>query len=172
MAGFALIGFTLGAMLFAALFLLTAAVPAPAPRVEPSPEAKGLRFDCTAVSVYDGDGPVACEEGFKVRLSGVAAREMDGTCRPGHPCPDASAEEARTALVNLLGGETGRTVNGPAVHITIAPTRLRCLFAGGTYDRIAAWCVTAQGVDISCAMIASGTALIWDNHWRGHRCPD
>ncbi len=153
-------------MIASAALLLFAAAP-----IEPAPGQKGLRFDCTAVSVYDGDGPIACSEGFKIRLSGVAAREMDGTCRPGHPCPDASAEAARDRLVKLLGGEKGRTRSGTAVHIVIAPVKLRCLFAGGTYDRIAAWCATPKGADISCAMVASGTALIWRNHWRGHRCP-
>jgi len=44
-------------------------------------------FLCTPVAVYDGDGPVHCREGQKLRIAGIAAREIDGTCRASHPCP-------------------------------------------------------------------------------------
>ena len=165
-----------GAMLTALFYLLLIAdAPARAPSPDPVPvaEGPGLWFDCTATSVWDGDGPVACAEGFKVRLSGVAAREIDGECRPGHPCPAASGTASRDALVSILGGARGTLPTG---HITVAPIKLRCLFAGGTYDRIAAWCSTPAtagrpAVDVSCAMIASGTALKWDRFWAKHRCP-
>ncbi|MFN4040018.1 MAG: thermonuclease family protein, partial [Erythrobacter sp.] len=63
----------------------------------------GQTFTCTPEAVWDGDGPVWCEEGPRIRLAGIAARELDGTCSPGHPCPDASAETARDALVRLVG---------------------------------------------------------------------
>ncbi len=173
----ALVGFTVGAMLTALLLpLFLAGAPAPAlpalPAAGSPAEGPGLWFDCTATSVWDGDGPVACVEGFKVRLSGVAAREIDGACRPGHPCPAASGIASRDALVAILGGARGTLPTG---HIVIAPIKLRCLFAGGTYDRIAAWCSTPAvagrpAVDVSCAMIASGTALKWDRFWDKHRC--
>ncbi len=170
------VGFMLGAMLSAFLpILLFAGAPTPAvSSAQPVPaEGPGLWFDCTATWVWDGDGPIACAEGFKVRLSGVAAREIDETCRPGHPCPDASGAASRDALVTILGGARGTLPTG---HVEVAPIRLRCLFAGGTYDRIAAWCsvpatASRPAIDISCAMIASGTALKWDRHWGRHRCP-
>jgi hypothetical protein len=34
-----------------------------------------------------GDGPIWCAEGPKIRLSGIAAREIDESCRPGHHAP-------------------------------------------------------------------------------------
>ncbi|MFN7029479.1 MAG: thermonuclease family protein [Sphingopyxis sp.] len=123
---------------------------------------------CTAISVYDGDGPIHCREGWKIRLDGIAAREMDGTCRPGHPCPSASAEAARDSLVRLLGGPTGRLSTG---HITIRPVVIRCAVTGKSYDRRTAWCQLPDSRDISCAMVSSGTALRWPKYWRGHRCP-
>lgn len=43
--------------------------------------AAGLAFSCTPVAVYDGDGPIWCAEGPRIRLTAIAAREMDGTCR-------------------------------------------------------------------------------------------
>jgi endonuclease YncB( thermonuclease family) len=47
----------------------------------------GKHFPCTPTHVWDGDGPIWCAEGPRVRLAGIAAREMDETCKSGHPCP-------------------------------------------------------------------------------------
>src|SRR5687767_12542809 len=49
--------------------------------------ASGQSFACTPTAVWDGDGPIWCAEGPKIRLAGIAAREIDGTCKKGHPCP-------------------------------------------------------------------------------------
>lgn len=126
---------------------------------------------CTAVSVWDGDGPIHCREGWKLRLHGLAARELSGECRPGHPCPDASGVAARDALVALLGGTAQR--RSPDGHILLAaPVRLRCQITGGSYGRLTGWCELPGGRDLSCAMVASGTALRWPRHWGKHRCPD
>ena len=38
----------------------------------------GQTFTCTPTHVWDGDGPIWCEEGPRLRLAGIAAREMDG----------------------------------------------------------------------------------------------
>lgn len=128
----------------------------------------GETFTCTPTAVWDGDGPIWCAEGPHIRLSGIAAREMDGTCSPGHPCPDATAEQAKAALVNLVGepagtGRHGHTlVNGPA---------MRCESVGGAGGtRTAAWCVSPRGGDISCAMVKGGWAALWDRYWKGHVC--
>lgn len=64
-------------------------------------------FVCTPIAVWDGDGPIWCEEGPKIRISSIAAREIDGSCRPGHPCPRPSGEAARDALVELLVVQPG-----------------------------------------------------------------
>jgi endonuclease YncB( thermonuclease family) len=118
----------------------------------------GNTFPCTVASITDGDTFRCAELGddgraIRVRLSGVAAREADGSCSPGHPCPDATADEASTALVRLAAGE-----------------RLTCQANGSTYGRVAAFCQRADGVDLSCAMVASGTAVRWERYWGGHRC--
>lgn len=62
--------------------------------------------------MWDGDGPIFCAEGPKIRIAGVAAREMDGSCRPNQPCPAATAIEARDRLVTLLGGRKGTASDG------------------------------------------------------------
>ena len=56
--------------------------------------AAGQSFTCTPTHVWDGDGPIWCAKGPHIRISGIAAREMDGTCRTNQPCPPATALEA------------------------------------------------------------------------------
>jgi endonuclease YncB( thermonuclease family) len=45
----------------------------------------GQAFTCTPTHVWDGDGPVWCSEGPRIRLSGIAAREIDGTAGKASP---------------------------------------------------------------------------------------
>lgn len=128
----------------------------------------GEAFTCTPTHVWDGDGPIWCEEGPRIRLSGIAARELDGTCRDGHPCPAAGAIEARDALVRLVGEPVGVGRHG---HILVRGPAMRCLSDGsGGGNRTAAWCVSPRGGDINCAMVSGGWAARWDRYWGRHRC--
>lgn len=125
-------------------------------------------FMCTPTHVWDGDGPIWCKEGPRIRLAGIAAREIDESCAPGHPCPDVSGEAARNALVSLLGYPTGMSSYG---HIVLVGPPLDCISdgsAGG--NRTAAWCVSPNIGDINCAMVDGGWALRWDRYWRQHVC--
>ena len=126
------------------------------PTASRSPDA-GARmtegmFPCHVTSVYDGDGPIHCAEGPKVRLSAIAAREMDGSCRPGHPCPSASARDAKAALERLALGQT-----------------LRCEQSGTSYDRVTAWCWRPDGTQLNCAMVEGGYAARWARYDVGNR---
>jgi endonuclease YncB( thermonuclease family) len=128
----------------------------------------GESFNCTPTAVWDGDGPIWCAEGPRIRLSGIAAREMDGTCSPGHPCPSKSAEEAREALVRLVGEPVGV---GPYGHVLVSGPVMQCTSdgsAGGS--RTAAWCISPRGGDLSCAMVSGGWAARWDHYWGAHTC--
>ena len=128
----------------------------------------GQTFECTPTRVWDGDGPIWCAEGPRVRLSGIAAREMDGTCSTGHPCPKASAEAARDALVRLVGKPSGRSREG---HVLVSGPTLKCRSDGGAGGkRTAAWCVSPKSGDLSCAMVNGGWALKWKRYWKAHRC--
>lgn len=128
----------------------------------------GDTFNCTPTHVWDGDGPIWCAEGPRIRLAGIAAREMDGSCSPLHPCPISSGPEARDALVRLLGDRTGVSQHG---HILVRGPTMRCQSNGsGGGNRTAAWCVSPRSGDINCAMVSGGWALRWDRYWRGHRC--
>ncbi|HAU22975.1 MAG TPA: hypothetical protein DCS24_10375 [Erythrobacter sp.] len=129
---------------------------------------EGETFDCTPVRVWDGDGPVWCAEGPRVRLSGIAAREIDETCRSNQPCPSASAADARDYLVSIIGRPVGKSEHG---HVLVQGPTMRCLSTGSAGgNRTGAWCVSPQGGDLSCAMVASGYALKWDRYWGNHRC--
>ena len=128
----------------------------------------GEEFTCTPTHVWDGDGPVWCAEGPRIRLAGIAAREIDDSCRANQPCPDAPAVEARDALVKLIGVPTGRSMEGP---VLVKGPSMRCTSVGdGVGTRTAAWCVSPAGGDVSCAMVKGGWALRWDRYWRGHAC--
>lgn len=128
----------------------------------------GKPFVCTPTRVWDGDGPVWCREGARLRLAGIAAREHDGTCRANQPCPRASAEAARDTLVKLLGKPNGQSRQG---HIVVRGPTLRCVSNGSAgRGRTDAWCVSPTNGDVSCAMVASGMVLRWQRYWRGHRC--
>lgn len=121
--------------------------------------AAGITFACTPIAVYDGDGPIWCKEGPKIRLAGIAAREMGGTCRSNQPCPETSAIASRDYLAALVGQRVGQRPEG---HVIVRGPTLTCLSqGGGRGSRTAAWCRTAQGVDLSCAMVKSGMALRW-----------
>jgi len=130
--------------------------------------ASGQPFTCTPTHVWDGDGPVWCAEGPHLRIAGIAAREMDGTCRTNQPCPAASAIEARDAVVQLMGGARGTISTG---HVVVRGPRLTCRSEGGAGgNRTAAWCRLPSGADLSCAMIKTGTVLRWDRYWKGPAC--
>ncbi|MBB4152922.1 endonuclease YncB(thermonuclease family) [Sphingomonas jinjuensis] len=116
---------------------------------------------CTPTRVWDGDGPIWCAEGPRIRLAGIAAREIDGRCRRRQPCPKASGIEARDRLVAMLGGGRGRTADG---HVLVAGPRLRCRPAGPmSYRRVVAWCQAPTG-DLSCAQLRAGVALRWRSY--------
>jgi hypothetical protein len=125
--------------------------------------ADGKAFACTPTHVWDADGPIWCAEGPRVRLHGIAAREMDGTCRPGHPCPDMGPIEARNILVRLLQPVRTGTASTGHVTLTGAPP-LSCVSYGDAKGtRTAARCRTKAGDDLSCKLIEAKAAAQW---WR------
>lgn len=130
--------------------------------------ANGATFTCTPVAVWDGDGPIWCAEGTRIRLSGIAAREIDSTCRPGHPCPDATGIQARDALVRLLGGARGTRNTG---HVLIRASAMRCVSEGsGKGSRTAALCTVPGTGDLSCAMVRTGTVARWKRYGGDRLC--
>lgn len=128
----------------------------------------GQTFRCTPTRVWDGDSPVWCAEGPRIRLSGVAAKELDGSCKTGHPCPKPSPIQFCDALVMLIGKPVGFAREG---HILLRGPTMTCrsdVGAGG--DRTAAFCVSPKSGDVSCNMVTGGCAAKWQRYWRKHRC--
>ena len=128
----------------------------------------GGAFACTPTAVWDGDGPIWCKEGPRVRLAGIAAREADGTCNANQPCPYATHEDARDTLAALIGIPGGF---GPHGHRLVSGPTMKCNStdsAGG--NRTGAWCWSPIAGDVNCAMVATGKAVKWDRYWRDHRC--
>lgn len=101
------------------------------------------RFLCDVSSITDGD-TLRCADGTRIRLHAVAARESDETCKPGHPCPSASAASATAMLSQLASGQT-----------------LQCEQTGTSYNRVTAVCWNQQNTEINCAMVNSGTTVVW-----------
>lgn len=118
--------------------------------VSSAPASATLR--CVVTGVHDGDGPIYCASGEKIRLTAIAARELDETCNPGHPCPSASGASARDELRSLALGQT-----------------LSCEATGTSYGRITAWCWRADGAELNCAMLRSGKASYWAKFDRAGR---
>ena len=118
--------------------------------------AAAVAFVCTPIAVWDGDGPIWCAEGPKIRVGNIAAREIDETCRLGHPCPAASGAAARDALVALLGGARGVLKTG---HIRVRAPAMQCVASGTSYSRVVATCRLSNGRDLGAAMLATGTVV-------------
>lgn len=104
------------------------------------------QFFCNVASVTDGD-TLRCDDGTRVRLHAVAARERDESCSPGHPCPAASGAAATAMLRRLAGGQG-----------------LQCTPTGTSYNRVTAICSNEAGVEVNCAMVQSGTAVVWPRY--------
>lgn len=133
------------------------------------PYTKGYIFNCKPLGVYDGDGPIYCANGVKIRLAGIAAREINNECLDKHPCPTTSGIEARDYLAILLGNVKGITSKG---YISITGQALKCISRGvDKYKRVTAFCHSPKYGDLSCAMLESGKVAKWQKYWNDHKCP-
>lgn len=128
----------------------------------------GASFTCRPISVWDGDGPIRCAGGAKVRLRGIAAREIDGTCRPGQPCPRAGGVTARDRLVRLLGGPRGVARDG---HVLVDGPELRCRsFGPDWHGRVVAACRLPDGRELGCEQVRARVALRWARYGGAEVC--
>lgn len=107
-------------------------------------------FLCLVASVTDAD-TIRCDDGTRVRIAGINARERDGSCNH-NPCPAMRHEQAK-----------------PIVERLVLHKRLTCEQVGTSYRRIVARCTLPGGADLSCAIIATGAANRWDRYWREYR---
>jgi len=114
--------------------------------------AAGHAFTCRVVSVHDGD-TMRCADGTRIRLQGIDANELDGTCH--HACARGAADQARRGLEALVLRKS-----------------TKCTSTGTSYRRVTAWCTVmvddGRPVDLSCEQVARGLAVIWRRFDPGH----
>lgn len=116
--------------------------------------AKGRPFTCTVTLVHDGDGPLWCVEGPKVRVAGIQAPDFERAepCRrrkAGYVCSDVRARASQ------------RIMSGLVLH-----RRLRCVALEPSYSRMVATCSLPDGRDLACTAVRGGAAKWWPAYVR------
>ena len=119
--------------------------------------AESATFVCQVVRVYDGDGPLWCRSGQRIRIAGIQAPDFASAepCRqhrPDYICDDRAAERSRRIMARLT-----------------LRRRLVCQPVDRSYSRVVARCTLPDGRSLSCAAIASGAAVKWERYWRRYR---
>ncbi len=106
------------------------------------PLAAALIFACENPTHHDGDGMRCAGREKSMRMYGIDAPEMPGSCRPGRQCTPGDPYAARDYLASLTAG---RSVKCEQLDTDV-------------YGRPVVRC-TADGMDLGCAMVASRHAV-------------
>lgn len=114
-------------------------------------------FTCEVVRVHDGDGPLWCRNGRKIRVAGIQTPDFTSaqpcrTHRAGYVCDDRAAAASQRV----------------ASRLTLRK-RLTCQPVDRSYKRVVARCTLPDGRSLSCAMLAAGAATRWDTYWRRYK---
>lgn len=122
--------------------------------------AIGQNFTCDVVRVHDGDGPLTCSSGVKVRIAGVQAPDFEDaepcrTGKAGYVCDDGQARAAQRITAGLVLGK-----------------RLTCTAVDHSWNRTVARCWLPDKRSLSCAVVARGAARRWPAYWRRYRMGD
>jgi endonuclease YncB( thermonuclease family) len=117
-------------------------------------------FTCEVVRVHDGDGPLWCRNGIKVRVAGIQAPDFESA----EPCHRHNASRANYTCDNAAAERSQRIVERLVLHRS-----LTCQPMGKSYKRVVARCTLPDGRSLSCATIAAGAAVRWDRYWRQYR---
>lgn len=123
----------------------------------PAADTSMPAFECRVTKVHDGDGPLWCADGRKVRIAGTQSPDFEDTdpCRRGkaaYVCSDVLARRSQQIVERLT------------LNLT-----LRCQPVDRSYSRIVARCTLPDGRSLSCATIAAGAAQRWDYYWRRYK---
>ena len=117
-------------------------------------------FTCTVVRVHDGDGPLWCANGLKVRIAGVQAPDYENA----EPCRRSDASPTNYTCDDAAAARSRRLVERIVLN-----RKLTCQPVGRSYARVVARCTLADGRSLSCAVIAAGAATRWERYWRQYR---
>jgi endonuclease YncB( thermonuclease family) len=118
---------------------------------------------CNVIRVHDGDGPLWCRSGEKIRVAGIQAPDFESaepchrpaTRRRAYTCNDGDAARSQRIMSGLTLGK-----------------QLICQPVGTSYRRVVARCTLPDGRSLSCAAIAAGAAVRWDRYWRQYHMGD
>ena len=112
---------------------------------------------CDVVRVHDGDGPLWCRSGERIRVAGVQSPDFESAapCRP-------RAIKRRAYICN---NQTAKRSQQITARLTLGK-RLVCQPVGTSYKRVVARCMLPDGRSLSCAAVAAGAAVRWDRYWR------
>ena len=117
-------------------------------------------FVCEVVRVHDGDGPLWCANGTKVRIAGVQAPDFESA----EPCRRPAARRTAYVCDDRTAARSQAIVSGLVLN-----RRLNCQPLGRSYRRVVARCTLPDGRSLSCAVIAAGAATRWARYWRQYR---
>jgi endonuclease YncB( thermonuclease family) len=108
-------------------------------------------LSCVPAAVTDAD-TLRCEDGTRIRIAGINAREKDGSCIRNAPCPPMRHGQAKPVVERLVLGKT-----------------LRCQQVGMSYRRVVASCRLPDGRDLACSIVRTGAADWWPAYVRRYR---
>lgn len=117
----------------------------------------GQSFTCDVIRVHDGDGPLTCANGVKIRIAAVQSPDFESAepCRTGkanYVCDNRRARAAQRVTEGLVLGK-----------------RLTCTAVDKSWNRVVARCWLPDGRSLTCAVIARGGGRRWDAYWRRYR---
>lgn len=112
---------------------------------------------CNVVRVHDGDGPLWCRSGEKIRVAGIQAPDFTSA----EPCHRPAARRVAYTCDDRAAARSQQIVERLTLN-----RRLTCQPVGTSYKRIVARCTLPDGRSLSCATIAAGAAVRWDRYWR------
>jgi len=117
-------------------------------------------FSCTVTRVHDGDGPLWCSNGIKVRIAGVQAPDFESAA----PCHRSDSRRA-----NYICNDAAATRSQQIVERIVLHQTMTCQPMGTSYSRVVARCTLGDGRSLSCAVVTAGAAVRWDRYWRQYR---
>ena len=120
-------------------------------------------FTCDVIRVHDGDGPLWCRSGEKVRVAGIQAPDFENA----EPCRRPNARRGNYTCDDRAAARSQRIVSS-----LVLGKRLACQPTGKSYSRIVARCTLPDGRSLTCAAIAAGAAVRWDRYWRQYGMGD
>ncbi len=112
---------------------------------------------CVVTRVHDGDGPLWCRSGEKIRVAGIQAPDFE----TAEPCRRRQAQRRAYTCDDRAAARSKRIMSSMTLGKPLV-----CQPVDVSYGRIVARCTLPDGRSLSCAAVAAGAAIRWDRYWR------